>query len=147
VERHNSTYGDWMAPAAGVAAAGGLGAAAYQHQHQGQQQQQHQHPLGTSEITTMGTAPTMSTHPPIPPNTVTEMPTHSTPEAAVNKDNSFLARDEAVPSAAASSEVANGGSGSGSGSVMHPTGHIFPSVMRHDTDISVSDLHVPGEYP
>lgn len=28
----------------------------------------------------------------------------------------------------------------------HETGHIFPSVVRHDTDMSVSKLHVPGEY-
>lgn len=28
----------------------------------------------------------------------------------------------------------------------HPTGHIFPAVLRHNTDVSVSDLHVPGEY-
>ncbi|WPG97925.1 Phosphatidylinositol 4,5-bisphosphate-binding protein SLM2, protein [Acrodontium crateriforme] len=26
------------------------------------------------------------------------------------------------------------------------TGHIFPSVIRHNTDMSVSKLHVPGEY-
>jgi hypothetical protein len=29
----------------------------------------------------------------------------------------------------------------------HETGHIFPKVVRHDTDISVSQLHVPGEFP
>ena len=29
----------------------------------------------------------------------------------------------------------------------HETGHIFPKVIRHDTDISVSQLHVPGEFP
>lgn len=28
----------------------------------------------------------------------------------------------------------------------HPTGHIFPTVLRHNTDVSVSDLHVPGEF-
>jgi hypothetical protein len=28
----------------------------------------------------------------------------------------------------------------------HPTGHIFPRVLRHDTDVSVSDLHIPGEF-
>lgn len=27
------------------------------------------------------------------------------------------------------------------------TGHIFPSVVRHDTNMSVSRLHVPGEFP
>jgi hypothetical protein len=29
----------------------------------------------------------------------------------------------------------------------HETGQIFPKVIRHDTDISVSQLHVPGEFP
>jgi len=29
----------------------------------------------------------------------------------------------------------------------HETGRIFPSVLRHDTDMSVSGLHVPGEFP
>lgn len=29
----------------------------------------------------------------------------------------------------------------------HETGHIFPKVIRHDTDMSVSQLHVPGEFP
>lgn len=27
------------------------------------------------------------------------------------------------------------------------TGAVFPAVMRHDTDVSVSGLHIPGEYP
>jgi len=29
----------------------------------------------------------------------------------------------------------------------HFTGRIFPAVIRHNTDVSVSNLHVPGEYP
>ena len=29
----------------------------------------------------------------------------------------------------------------------HETGQMFPKVIRHDTDISVSQLHVPGEFP
>lgn len=32
------------------------------------------------------------------------------------------------------------------GQSMHPTGHLFPSVLRHDTDMSVRQLHVPGEW-
>jgi len=27
-----------------------------------------------------------------------------------------------------------------------PTGHLFPSVVRHDTDMTVTQLHVPGEF-
>jgi hypothetical protein len=28
----------------------------------------------------------------------------------------------------------------------HPTGRMFPAVLRHNTDVSISDLHIPGEY-
>jgi len=28
-----------------------------------------------------------------------------------------------------------------------PTGTIFPTVLRHNTDTSVSNLHIPGEFP
>ena len=27
------------------------------------------------------------------------------------------------------------------------TGRLFPKVLRHNTDVTVSDLHVPGEFP
>ncbi|KAJ9647009.1 phosphatidylinositol 4,5-bisphosphate-binding protein [Coniosporium tulheliwenetii] len=30
---------------------------------------------------------------------------------------------------------------------MRETGRIFPAVLRHNTDVSVSQLHIPGEYP
>lgn len=30
---------------------------------------------------------------------------------------------------------------------LHKTGHMFPSVLRHDTSTSISQLHVPGEFP
>ncbi|TKA75280.1 hypothetical protein B0A55_05086, partial [Friedmanniomyces simplex] len=29
----------------------------------------------------------------------------------------------------------------------HETGRFFPTIVRHDTNISISALHVPGEYP
>ena len=29
----------------------------------------------------------------------------------------------------------------------HETGRFFPSIVRHDTNMSISALHVPGEYP
>ncbi|KAK3720618.1 phosphatidylinositol 4,5-bisphosphate-binding protein [Vermiconidia calcicola] len=29
----------------------------------------------------------------------------------------------------------------------HETGAIFPTILRHNTDMSISQLHVPGEYP
>jgi len=29
----------------------------------------------------------------------------------------------------------------------HETGTIFPKVIRHDTEMSISQLHIPGKYP
>ena len=29
----------------------------------------------------------------------------------------------------------------------HETGTIFPRVIRHDTDMSISQLHIPGKFP
>ncbi|KAK5287336.1 phosphatidylinositol 4,5-bisphosphate-binding protein, partial [Cryomyces antarcticus] len=29
----------------------------------------------------------------------------------------------------------------------HPTGRLFPKVLRHDTNMSIAQLHVPGEFP
>ena len=29
----------------------------------------------------------------------------------------------------------------------HGTGHLFPAVIRHESTMSVSQLHVPGEFP
>jgi hypothetical protein len=57
----------------------------------------------------------------------------------------------AGPGIAGSSDIAapqmDGGLGGLEARGAHETGHIFPSVVRHNTDISVSQLHVPGEFP
>lgn len=139
VERHESTYGDWMAPAAGGAAAGALGAATYQHyQHYQELKAGAQPPLDPAHNGQINDTT------PIPTSTPGYAPISSEPDSlattpATTADKSFLDRAEVVP-AAASSKAANGGP------VVYETGRAFP-IMRHNTDISVSDLHVPGEYP
>lgn len=134
VQRHDSTYGDWMAPAAGGAAAGALGAEAYRRH---QQEQPQQPPLVDSQ-------PVPERHPdhtaapavapvavPAPMSIMSEGDSLATTPSTVNQ--SFLDGPEVVP-AATSAKAVNGGS--------KP-----PGVRRNNTDISVSDLHVPGEYP
>ncbi len=37
--------------------------------------------------------------------------------------------------------------GTAAAEYLHQTGHSFPSVRRHDTMLSVSELHMPGEFP
>jgi hypothetical protein len=145
VARHDSTYGNWMAPAAVGAGAGALGATAYQHH----QQQPNRVIPQTPELEIE--QPLASSTTPRGPEIATPIPTTipiasepdslaTTPATSVNK--SFLDGVEAVP-AAASPKVTNGGFGAeADGASGRP-----PRPLRNNTDISVSDLHVPGEYP
>lgn len=148
VQRHDSTYGDWMAPAVGGAAAGALGAEAYHQYEQGQQQQQpvlvndfaqdHLTPEAVPERHPEHTAAPVAVPVSAPAPIMVEPDSLATTPATTDK--SFLDEPEAVP-VAASSRVANGGT------VSSDTSKGFPRMTRNNTDISVSDLHVPGEYP
>ncbi|KAK4497058.1 hypothetical protein PRZ48_011507 [Zasmidium cellare] len=119
IDRHNSSYGDWMAPAAaGVAGAGigAVGADAYR---------RHQQNATVSE---------------------TDAIDHANNIAAVN------ANKEVVPPAPAATSTGVGNVaaiplGGHEKDGAHETGQFFPQVVRHDTDISVSRLHVPGQFP
>jgi hypothetical protein len=144
IERHNSAYGEWMTPVAGGAAAGGLAAAAYSQHQQHQEPQVQQQPFVDPSSSVISNAESLSTSnatempaSPVPGNPGQEI---QAPQPIPLVEKSFLGSDEAVP-AAASSNVLNGGP------VLRETGHGFPPMMRHSTDISISDLHVPGEYP
>lgn len=61
-----------------------------------------------------------------PPTTATALATSTTTTAARNADEG-LGGNERVGA--------------------HETGDLFPRVIRHDTSLSVSALHVPGEFP
>nr|OQO15409.1 hypothetical protein B0A51_17136 [Rachicladosporium sp. CCFEE 5018] len=79
-----------------------------------------------------------------------DMTSRSPPTAALP-----LATEQQLPSRAAEPSIGNGASSSSSGFALggleaegaHETGALFPRVIRHDTDISVSRLHIPGEFP
>ena len=142
--RHDSTYGDWMAPAAMGAGAGALGATAYQH-HQQQQSNRVIPQTPEQEIETSLAPSTIPRGPEIATPIPTSIPIASEPDSlattpATSVDKSFLDGAEAVP-AAASANIADGGFGAGDASGRPPR------PLRNNTDISVSDLHVPGEYP
>jgi len=169
IERRDSNYGNWMAPAAGGAvggaAAGALAAEAYRKKEMEQesisQKEPEQHyPVGYSTSPTV--APTIpqrnpehvapevlsasAVQPTIPPPVLT-----AAAAAAVNQTPSYQDRSvthtpvnaDQVP---IHSERVNG----------RPVpvdlvgavdGTAQPRVARQNTDVSVSDLHVPGEYP
>ncbi|KAI9697848.1 MAG: hypothetical protein M1820_007635 [Bogoriella megaspora] len=176
--RHNSLYGDWMAPAAGGVAAGGLGAEAYRRHKENQDKKEEKENLGTSlRPETLERQNSI----PVPPKS----PKRISAEVPRDVDDDDLDADTAGGLEATSIGPAQGGSVVASeaaptddaisttavkdlpvtttpavkdlpvtsspadGHLEHAqrTGHIFPKVIRHNTDVTVSDLHVPGEFP
>jgi len=153
-ERHDSTYGDWMAPAAGGvaagAAAGAAGVEAYRHHQQNRDLENEQQPL-TKEINEVPQTNNISAiaAPVAAPVTTAAqapatLPVESEPNslattpATIHK--SFLGLVEPVPTAV-STNITNGGT------VSTEMNQDSPGIRRQNTDFSVSDLHVPGEYP
>lgn len=144
----SSSYRDWMAPAAvGVAGAGaaGMGYAAYQHRDdedvtaepsnedreqttpaamENREAPETYQPSGFAAATSDNPADTDD-----PSAFSTSNPVDSTPEPATGTEG----------------ETSDLGGLEREGA--HETGRIFPTILRHDTDISVSQLHVPGKFP
>lgn len=151
--RHNSTttYNNWLAPAAGGAAVGVLGAEAYSKQHEKAAVQEDRAPKDSPEEPwnptdpAPGTSAAASVSFPSVDKTSTrassmadtldsEAPAMATTSAAQDGHPAKI-----FAHAAAANEAANGSS---KVSADRPT-----AVARSDTDFSVSQLHVPGEYP
>jgi hypothetical protein len=198
INRPDSTYGGWLAPAAGGAAVGALGGhigteayhrneieekeRAQQEEINNQAQQHNQdrsyapQPLATTgyvgappavpardpdhhapatideyrQTSAPGIHPTLIPAPIIAAGATRE-PTHSHVDdaAATTPSNaSFLDESEvgAAPFGATSGNTINGGPVP-VGLVEVAEARAHPGMHRTNTDISVSDLHVPGEYP
>jgi len=129
--RQNSSYGDWMAPAAAGAGAGAIGVAAYEKYH--------------------NAAASMQKEP------AHEPPVESSPNADAFASNSSameasrpsVSSDGALSASTAATEVSRGpavGLGGNEAEGARETGNL-PTVVRHNTAMSASALHVPGEYP
>lgn len=169
-DRPLSNYGDWMSPAAGAvggAAAGALGADAYHRYQQGQQQQQpgeeQQRNFQPPDIPT-GTQPVPERHPDhtvpanptgaLAPNAVaTGQENHIAPPLPVQNvgDQPFLGGAEVPPTASTSGPAINNVNLNGGPVLVPGTRQVVEDVpapvKRTNTDFSVSELHVPGEYP
>lgn len=216
IERRDTNYGGWMAPAAGGVAAGALAGEAYR-RHQSNEEVQAQQPPnmeqpyqtpqidqrgvpiddqtggtqaqpqrpvddfagGTQAQPQHGNAVNLATGPTVHPATIIAHQGErsldsglATPTAAKTTTSSFLGEAEAVP-AASSGQTVNGGvvpvglvDTADKQAFPFPTSgqtvnggpvpvelvetaekQAFPGVHRTNTDISVSDLHVPGEFP
>jgi hypothetical protein len=140
IERHDSTYGDWLGGAAVGAGGGVLGTAAYNHYHH----DQGQNAGGQGPVEQPTQAAPISHAKAIPTPIPTSIPMSSEPDSlattpATSVDRSFLDGAEAVPATASPKAVNGGPVAVGSGFPIHP--------RRQNTDFSVSELHVPGEFP
>jgi hypothetical protein len=184
-ERSQSSYGDWMAPAAVGAGAGIAGTAAYNHYKQddtannNEPDLQQQAAKEAAQIDDSGHEANSTVAPisafPAPANDapatasrdIASAPALSTPtynapapstindpsiDTQVAGNGTYLSYPSSTGSGLAGSSDTpvspmDGGLGGLESRGAHETGHIFPSVVRHNTDISVSQLHVPGEFP
>jgi len=70
----------------------------------------------------------------------------SNSSAPASTTPAFGSVDRSVPSSSAPSAPSGTTLGGLEAKGAHETGRIFP-LLRHDTDMSVSGLHVPGEFP
>ena len=175
--RHNSLYGDWMAPVASSGAASAVDAEAYrrhqlEREEQQQQQQQHlpvDHPDAADSQSTI----------PIPPKSSKR----DLDPLKGSRDLDTVGGSEGISGTAGGMAVATGtlephreaGSDDGVGAraqeVSSPTPKLpdrametrdasdrqaerakktersAPKMLRHDTDVTISDLHVPGKFP
>lgn len=158
VQRHESNYGDWMGPAGGGVAAGALGATAYRNYQDRSQEQDEPH-----EQTPLAEAPAAPVIPPKVPVTEeapasSSLPFEPTPapvwapsaNPSAGTETTISTIATAVPSEPATSksflEPAEAAAPAAA-SASNMNGPQAPGILRNNTDISVSDLHVPGEYP
>jgi len=74
------------------------------------------------------------------PNTVDEDPQPQTRSSLSSSTTAFLGTISSPSRSFAEDKT-------GGPTQMRETGRIFPAVLRHNTDMSVSQLHIPGEYP
>lgn len=139
--RHDSEYRSWLAPAAVGAGAGVLGEEAYRHHTQSQNFSVLNPPPQTTEQDRGGFSSAVIAEEPFSSAT-RDSATYSQPSSSSFTDST------------APTSVSGAGSGSGASELgglenkgAHPTGRLFPKVVRHNTDMSVSNLHVPGEFP
>lgn len=145
--RHTSVYGDWMAPtgAAVVGAGAGAAGADYWRRQKEQAAARQNEEAAASSIPEAGVAP-MGTSDAAHPEPVAEA------VAGENSTNGGVVppREQALPppvtQPVAEEKPTSGELGGLEAEGAKETGK-FPTVVRHPTDLSVSQLHIPGEYP
>lgn len=146
--RHNSTttYNTWLAPAAGGATAGVLGAEAYGKQHEKSAVQEDGVPKDSPEEPWSPTDAAPGTT----AAAAVSFPSTRTSSLAdtLDSEGPAMASTTAAQDGHAATIFANAAAANGTANGNAKTTTERPTVIaRNDTDISVSQLHVPGEYP
>lgn len=157
VERNDSNYGGWMAPAAGGAVGGAAAAAlageAYRKQQMQQREVAQQHEMDAQAptsptrdaehiapaiLSTPTTQPTVMPAPAMTATTMTPTPNHHNRTTTPPPSN--------MPNTPVHADTINGGPVP-TDLAQTADAMAYPRVARQNTDVSVSDLHIPGEYP
>ena len=167
---HSSLYREWMAPAATGVAGAGVGAAAVA-AYSGQDRDEIPPPtreaksepfpefdhtttsrpetyIPTGAMVDSRSHPVDTTSASAANISATEEPTQQSVPHPV--DNTFaFATNNSVPEDQGDTHVTSTTPGLGGmeREGAQETGTVFPKVVRHDTEMSVSQLHIPGEYP
>jgi hypothetical protein len=151
--RHSSNYADWMTPAAG--AAGAIGAEEYwRNKAQAAEERQAVQEVDMSDTGKTPVIAEIQT----PHGAVSAAePAPHTPVTMSGSAMSVLS-DSTAPTELEDSPPPSSAAGKKGGHTLYdtdadgsvnatPTGTFFPTVLRHNTDTSIRDLHVPGEFP
>ena len=161
----STNYGEWLAPAAASVAGAGVGAAGYgaykRHQREDDIPQQNEEDAEILEPATYqpsgqvadpvpsAVEPAVLSMPVDPEPTTRNFDEPSVPLPTQATANEPIAPPTSLPTATSVNEplVEPSNLGGLEREGAHETGRIFPKILRHDTDISVSQLHVPGKFP
>jgi len=148
--RHESNYGEWMAPAATGVAAGAVGAEAYQHQHQDTLKEESQIPQAVestetarpvlSSVTIPRGESFMNPRTPPPIESSQSDSLMATPIPTSDPRQSWIGGDDTTADTLSQAE-AQSSDGPSSG---RPG---LTSEKSEQTVSTVSDLHIPGEFP
>ena len=138
--RVNSMYGDWMAPAAGAAAGAGAGLMGAEYW-----RNQRNKAAARDEAAEPG----VSAAEPMAPQERELKPADVSNPTDVDVNGGVVQPSTSTSTSVPLTAVPTTGD-SGLGGLeskgARETGR-FPTVVRHDTSVSISALHVPGEYP
>ncbi|KAF2459499.1 hypothetical protein BDY21DRAFT_408994 [Lineolata rhizophorae] len=150
--RHNSLYGDWMAPVAAGAAGGAAGATTAAASKSKEPQPTAEQPAAAPQAIVEQPHQQQPEAAPMP----VPVPEASTSESAPTSTTAAALSPSAVQNepAVGSTSVTSGPTSLGSDTPMSvpslggKDGDVLPkTVSRQNTDVSVSDLEVPGRYP